>query len=348
MKKLIFLFSLLPCLLLAESYYPEPILFLNNYFSHHVLVAEKSTHKLYLFKNTESMPELVKSYKMVTGKKSGDKIFQGDYRTPEGVYTLTNFLTRKELLRRHGKAGEIYGVGAFVLNYPNPFDNASEKTGGGIWIHSTNDETRIEKGLDSRGCIVTANKHLIDISKYIELNRTSVIVVHELSYQTKKTWMTTRDKIKNSIDQWAESWQNEDINRYISHYHKDFSDSRHSSLAKFRWYKKAVFSAAGKPSVNISQLSILKSGKNYAVATFKQAYASKTIEDVGKKTLYLKRNEYYQWKIVHEIWTKAGMSAQSANGDEDRLAFRPSMRFFDSQNPAQILRSTSSNKSENN
>ena len=68
------------------------------------------------------------------------------------------------------------------MNYPNIIDKRSGKTGGGIWLHSTNDETRIEKGLDSRGCIVTTNKELIEISNFIELNKTPIIVVENINF----------------------------------------------------------------------------------------------------------------------------------------------------------------------
>ena len=130
-------------------------MYLDDFFSHHILIAEKSTHQLHLFRNKGSYPEHIKTYQMATGKKAGNKFFQGDHKTPEGVYQFTNFLTHEDLIKRHGKAGEIYGVGAFVMNYPNPIDQRLQKTGGGIWLHSTNDETRIEKGLDSRAVSYT-------------------------------------------------------------------------------------------------------------------------------------------------------------------------------------------------
>ena len=161
-------FLFFPCLSTAlfADYRPSSLLLLDDYFSHHIIIAEKSTHTLHLYRNDKGTPVHLKSYKMATGKKPGDKIFQGDHRTPEGIYFITDFIPRQELLDRYGKEGEIYGVGAFVTNYPNPIDHLEKKTGSGIWLHSTNDETRIEKGLDSRGCVVTANQHLIDISSY--------------------------------------------------------------------------------------------------------------------------------------------------------------------------------------
>jgi murein L,D-transpeptidase YafK len=312
---------------------PAPLLLMDSFFSHHVIIAEKSTHKLYLYQNLPTGPKMVKVFQMATGKKAGDKIFQGDHRTPEGVYYLTEFLTHQDLISRHGKQGEIYGVGAFVLNYPNPIDEAAGKTGGGIWLHSTNDETRIEKGLDSRGCIVTANSDLIDISRYIELNRTPVIVVHELSFLQLDTWKTKSQKVKNTIEAWVQAWSSEDFENYISSYHLNFSDPTKGGIKAFSTYKKAVFAKAGKPEVRISDLSLLQGGP-YIMATFKQEYRSKTIQDVGRKTLYLKQDEYYNWKIVSEKWSKHGIPTTPVT---NQVAFQPSNRFFESSNPRKIL-----------
>ncbi len=318
-----------------KNHFPQAIMQLDSYFSHHIILAEKSTHKLYLFRNNNGLPELVKVYQMATGKKAGDKIFQGDHRTPEGVYFLKDFLTHKDLIDRHGKQGEIYGVGAFVLNYPNPIDSRKGKTGGGIWLHSTNDETRIDKGLDSRGCIVTANTHLIDIAKYIELNRTSLVVVHDLPWLNEMAWKQKRDNIKKTVSTWIQAWQSEDFKTYISSYHKEFQDPIRGNLTQFKIYKKAVFNQPGSPQISIDSTSILQ-GREYAVVTFRQAYTSKTIQDLGRKTLYLKRDEFYNWKIVAEAWSKAGISTDT----NEKVSFRPSMRFFKTSNPAQILGDT--------
>jgi murein L,D-transpeptidase YafK len=317
-----------------EKLYPAALLEMDNYFSHHIIVAEKSTHRLYLFTQEDGLPKLLKVYQMATGKKSGDKLFQGDHRTPEGIYYLTDFLTHQDLINRHGKQGEIYGVGAFVLNYPNPIDSTKGKTGSGIWLHSTNDETRIDKGLDSRGCIVTANAHLIDIAKYIELNKTQMIVVHELNFLNEKTWRMKRASLKETIQTWATSWREENFTDYITQYHKEFVDPLKGKLPRFRSYKKAVFAAPGKPEITMENLTILQTGE-YAVATFIQDYQSATIQDTGRKTLYLKRDEYYKWKIVSEKWSKSGMDEK-----KEKLAFRPSMRFFKTTNPGQILGET--------
>lgn len=316
-----------------DGFMPENILQMDDYFTHHLLVAEKSTHSLHLFANENGLPKLVKTFQMATGKKAGDKIFQGDHRTPEGIYHFTEFLPHEELLKRHGKAGEIYGVGAFVMNYPNPIDERDGKTGGGIWLHSTNDETRIEKGLDSRGCIVAHNGNLINISQYIELNRTNVIVVHNLKFLPTKTWETNKADMLATVNDWVDAWTTEDFDRYISHYSKEeFKDKSKGSYQAYRNYKKAVFQAPGTPKIGLENVSVM-SAEDYAVVTFKQNYESATIKDIGKKILYMKKDQYYKWKIVAEIWTKQGIEEE----EEAQVAFQPKMRFFTTTNPSQIL-----------
>ncbi len=304
-----------------EKFLPIPFVHLDSLFSHHVLIAEKSTHKLHLYENSDSFPRLIKTYTMATGKKAGDKSFQGDHRTPEGVYHFTSFITHDELIKKYGKEGEKYGIGSFVMNYPNIIDSRAKKTGGGIWLHSTNDETRIEKGLDSRGCVVIANNDLKNISRYIELNNTKIIVVHNLKFLAKTAWMAERESILSLIKDWSDAWKTEDFKKYISFYHKkNFNDKSRGKITQFSNYKRAVFAAPGVPEITITNISAV-TNQDYVMVSFKQNYKSKKINDIGIKTLYLEKNEFYQWKIVSEKWRKA-------KTEERQVAFQPSMRFF--------------------
>ncbi len=300
---------------------PSPILMLDSFYTHHVLIAEKSTHLLYLFKNVDGTPELVKSITIVTGKKTGDKTSEGDFKTPEGIFHFTNFMTNKQLIEKSGAQGVIYGAGAFVTDFPNPVDARRGKTGSGIWLHSTNDETRIDKGLDSKGCVVTANNDLIDLSKYIELYKTPIIIVQDLVYLNSKTHDVLKNTVKASLDKWLTAWKNKDIENYMSFYHKlEFMDPK-GNYAKYKAYKKAVFSNPGKYNIELDNIAILQS-KDYAIITFTQKYQSKIINDTGRKILYLKQDNDYNWKIVNEVWSKNGLEGN------DKLAFIPSMRFF--------------------
>ncbi len=305
----------------GQKLYPAPLLALDNFFSHHILIAEKSTHLLHLYRNNDGHPELVKSYQVVTGKKSGDKGTEGDFKTPEGIYNFTNFLTNKQLIEKSGSQGVIYGAGAFVTDYPNPVDQRMGKTGSGIWLHSTNDEARLDKGLDSKGCVVTANNDLLDVSKYIELNKTPIVIVQDLVYLNDRTHEAQKNEIKKNIEGWLAAWKNKDIESYMSHYSPaEFKDIK-GNFVHYKAYKKAVFSNPGTPKIDLDNMSILQS-KNYAIVTFMQRYQSSTINDAGKKILYLRQDDSYNWKIISEVFTKNGLEGS------DKIAFEPSMRFF--------------------
>jgi hypothetical protein len=66
---IIFLFAqllvLIPSTTLAERFYPQNILQLDNKFTHHVFVVEKSTHKLFLIKNNQGVPEIQKEFQII-------------------------------------------------------------------------------------------------------------------------------------------------------------------------------------------------------------------------------------------------------------------------------------------
>ena len=306
----------------AEEYLPSNILMMDDKFSHHVILVEKATHKLHLFENSITAPKLVKTYNSVTGKFKGNKFINGDHKTPEGIYTIYDFLSKEELLKRHGKYAEIYGSGAFPMNYPNFIDERAGKTGGGIWLHSTDDDNRISKGLDSRGCVVLQNADLKDISQYIELEHTPIVVVQDVTFLSKTTWDRNRNDINDAVSKWAKAWQNKDFATYIASYDPQrFHDRSKGNFNSYKTYKQAVFSRPDSPSIKLDFISIM-ANPEYAVVQLQQDYRSSIINDIGKKTLYLQKDANYDWKIVGELWTRSPQS---------NVAFKPTMRFFKEQ-----------------
>ncbi len=287
-----------------HNFLPSNILTLSNFFADNVLIVEKSTHLLHLFKNTAIGPKYVRSYPMATGKTRGNKKSQGDLKTPEGIYGFVNFMDHNDLYSKYNKDAYQYGSGAFVLNYPNKFDRLNNKSGGGIWLHSTNDESRITKGLDSKGCVVVTNKHLKEISQHISLGKTPIIIVQDLNFVHKENHLKNKQKILKTLMEWKNSWINEDLKKYLSFYHpKLYKDSIRTSFREFALYKKNVFSFPGRPEIELDEFTVMQYDK-YAVAMFIQKYKSNTINDSGKKVLYLIKDHDYSWKIVNEAWSK--------------------------------------------
>lgn len=90
----------------------------------HILI-EKSARKLTVFKDGEAL----RTYKIALGfSPSGNKIRQGDGKTPEGIFTIN---------RRNPQSKYHLSIG---INYPKPSDIARAKKdgidpGGDIFIH---------------------------------------------------------------------------------------------------------------------------------------------------------------------------------------------------------------------
>jgi murein L,D-transpeptidase YafK len=305
---------------LAEIYHPSNLLQLDDKFSHHVMLVEKSTHKISVYKNNNGTAELVKTFKIATGKFAGNKTNEGDKKTPEGIYQLLDFYSKNKLHQMYSaNDAKIYGAGAFPTNYPNIIDSRNGKTGSGIWLHSTDDDTRIDKGLDSKGCVVVVDQDLKDISQYIDLDNTSMVIVHDVLFLNEKKWSEQRNQINELIAGWKDAWREENVEAYMDYYHpQEFKDQK-GNFQTYKAYKKAVFSNPGKPSVDFTNISIL-SFHDYIVVQMEQKYVSNTINDSGKKTLYLKKNQNYEWKIVAELWSKIP--------EDKKTTFVPMNRFF--------------------
>ncbi len=304
----------------AQDFLPSHLLHLDSLFTHHVLLVEKATHSLLVYENDNGRPKLVQKFKIASGKKRGDKASEGDHKTPEGVYTLREFYSSQFLHSTRGSMAKMYGAGAFTTDYPNLMDQRAGKGGSGIWLHSTDDATRIDKGLDSRGCVVVNDQDLKQVSRFLDLENTPIIIVEDVAYLSAQAWENKRASIMRVVNAWGKAWQEKDFAGYISHYHQaEFKDRSKGGYHAYKAYKQAVFSRPDKPSIKLDQVSVL-AAEDYAVVTLRQDYRSPVINDVGKKTLYLRQDGDYDWKIVAELWEKVP--------EKENLAFTPSMRFF--------------------
>lgn len=76
---------------------------------------------------------LSEDYYISVGKGGGDKRREGDEKTPIVVYRVSSYLPGSSL-------PDMYGPGAFPIDYPNPWDRKLGRTGSGIWLHGTESE----------------------------------------------------------------------------------------------------------------------------------------------------------------------------------------------------------------
>ncbi len=144
----------------------------------HAITVDTSRSRLYLFKIDNSQLRLIADFYISVGKLGVEKSLEGDQRTPLGVYFITSNLNPKSLK-------DLYGTGAFPINYPNPLGTRCGKTGSGIWLRGTpsNQFSRASKASD--GCVVLVNPDLNNLLKEVSIRTTTVAISEKLEWVPK-------------------------------------------------------------------------------------------------------------------------------------------------------------------
>ena len=127
-----------------------------------------------------------------TGKRPGRKEIEGDLKTPEGIYFVTQQVPGRYL-------SETYGTRALPLDYPNWPDRMAGRGGTSIWLHGTNKSL---KPKDSNGCVVFKNKSINQLSRWIEPRRTPVILVDTQDWYAQKAAESKARTILPIITRW--------------------------------------------------------------------------------------------------------------------------------------------------
>lgn len=118
-------------------------------------VVDKELQTLLLYRGTPQGLELERTFACSTGAQGGEKVEEGDNKTPEGIYLFRKVLPGNRL-------PQIYGKMAITLDYPNPYDRLEGKGGDGIWVHATNEPIRPYLPNKTRGCVVISNDDILE------------------------------------------------------------------------------------------------------------------------------------------------------------------------------------------
>ncbi|MHB1360323.1 MAG: L,D-transpeptidase family protein [Rhodocyclaceae bacterium] len=259
----------------------------------HAVVVDTQKARLYLYQNDNGTPRFVADYYISHGKLGSDKIKEGDQKTPIGVYHVTANLSRKKL-------PDLYGSGAFPINYPNKWDRKMGKKGHGIWLHGTPSDTFSRPPQASDGCVVLANSDLDALAKNLQVGTTPVIISNSIEWTSLDDWQAERKALLAMIDTWRSDWESRDIERYARHYARDFSGDG-KKLAEWIAQKKRVSARKQWIKIAIRNISMFRNpGKEeYVVVTFEQDYQSSNLSNRMQKRQYWIKEDG-RWKIVHE------------------------------------------------
>ena len=211
----------------------------------HLIIVDTEANRLYVYQNTNNGYDELGNYYITIGKKGSGKDVQGDLRTPIGIYKV-----EKELQDQH--LGELYGVGALTLNYPNKWDQKKGRTGSGIWLHGTPRETFSRSPLDSRGCVVLNNVAMSEIMSKFNIGASTPVIIVDKPSQL------------NEIEFYAVE-RNQQILREVSRWLKSQSDTN------IEWETVSVFSYPGEDNLYYISFKVKEQGKYKLVEKFWKA-----------------------------------------------------------------------------
>lgn len=288
-----------------EPIFPEPDTIPANlirlgrgeFYSPYAFIADKSQRTLSLWRQGSGLPQFVTAFPMDMGSNLGDKQVLGDKKTPEGIYFFETMYEGRNLNY------EEYGVRAFPMDYPNFFDRRDGKTGSGIWLHAVPDTTSLWRG--SRGCLVVRNEIIRDITQYINIGQTPIIVEESVSYVHAKQGAESQKSWLKWLESWRASWQDKDLDQYMNFYAESF---RSNNMNKTAWRQHKDSLNKRYEYINVRVIEpMIYTQNNRGIIRFLQAYESDHNSDFGEKYLFVEKSDDGKFRILNETWSPLGL-----------------------------------------
>ena len=259
----------------------------------YAIVVDTNRSRMYLYRNEGEQPRFVADYYISSGKLGAQKVREGDLKTPVGVYHVTASLSQQKL-------PDLYGSGAFPLNYPNDWDRRKGRSGHGIWLHGTPSDTFSRPPRASDGCVVLSNNDLDIVAKYVQVGLTPVIISEGIEWVSTDDWSNERDAFLGQFEKWRSDWESLDTERYLQNYSRNFVSDR-LDYASYVKSKRGVNANKEWVKVRLSDLSVFRNPgrEDLVVVTFNQDYRSSNLNNTMKKRQYWTR-EGNRWRIIYE------------------------------------------------
>ncbi|MEE9334939.1 MAG: L,D-transpeptidase [Granulosicoccaceae bacterium] len=179
----------------------------------HVILIDLKRSYLMLFDTSIDQPRLVKRHYVASGLGGYDKRFEGDLKTPIGVYNIHGFRSDRSLPK-------LYGSGALMLDYPNSLDKMLGRSGSGIWLHGVPHDQKSRSPRSSEGCVTMANDYLLELHHTVDLQATRVVLSDKIHWITPSLLASKQEQQINLFERYRQAWT--DLN--ISALHVLYND----------------------------------------------------------------------------------------------------------------------------
>ena len=271
---------------------PDSILRLQDEVRH-VILADLKEHRVYLLENGERLRVLRQMYGSI-GKNGSGKQLQDDGRTPLGVYTVTRTIDDANL-------PELYGSGAFPVDYPNAWDRWHQRTGYGIWVHGIPRDKYSRAPLSSEGCVSVANEDVDSLKAFVVPGNTRVIFSDDVNWLSSEQLSQQRQSFEQRLEAWRQAWANVDTETYLSFYADEFVTPQ-MSRDQFAAHKRRVNANKDFIEVELEQLNMFNypDGDKIRLVEFVQHYRSSNHNSIDHKQQYWQQASDGQWYIMRE------------------------------------------------
>ena len=262
----------------------------------YLFYVDAGSSRLYLYENIDGKLSYKDDFYVSIGKNGFGKQYEGDKKTPVGVY-FTGKKIRESL-------SDFYGEAAYPLSYPNEIDIKNKRNGSGIWLHGTPKTTYNRAPLASDGCIVLSNPDLMKLSSVLDNNKIPIIIsfrsLKDLE-SSNKNLAERKLSLINAIERWREKWEDQDTESYLKFYSKNFF-SQKDNYDSWAERKRIIQAQKQKVFVGLSEISFFdypNTENEMVLVDFIQDYKSPTINNKMNKRQYW-INENNEWRIMYE------------------------------------------------
>jgi murein L,D-transpeptidase YafK len=262
----------------------------------YLIVVDLNLARLYVLKNDNGRLSLIRHHYAAIGRNGTRKVLEGDLRTPVGIYHVTEWRDGISL-------PDLYGSGAFPVDYPNAWDQFMQRTGYGIWLHGVPSGTYTRAPKSSEGCVTMANDDLTALLPYIEVGQTPVVFSDELQWLSAPEAEAQRAKWLLRLEDWRSAWTSGDTETYLDYYHPLFSSSE-MTREQFVEHKRRINESKAFIDVEITDLNLWRYpgvDAPMVLVEFSQRYNANHHSSVSQKQQYWRQLPDGSWKIFREV-----------------------------------------------
>jgi murein L,D-transpeptidase YafK len=258
--------------------------------SGYIIVVDKKYQKIYVFHKDATFSKVFEAT-CSTGKNPGSKQFEGDAKTPNGIFFATKMLPNPG-------PPEIYGSMAFPLDYPTVSDKRAGRDGHNIWIHGT---TKTLLPTQSKGCVVLHDTDLKRLANFIYFNKTPVIIAESLKWVPQSYVSSEKNELERILTSWNKAFIENDIKTI---------DSLYLQGSEIKGKRREELNNKVKYSINLNKhfilqprdISILQDDNN-ATIIFDQIFSvnNNSFQGFYNKLILEKINN--KWYVVDDATT---------------------------------------------